>query len=188
MQNIMTLQQFSDITSIGIIILFIVLIIKSIMYFSYKRYKNLVDKISYQNLVLIMLLIISAGIIGANIHELVYGDLPCMLCWYQRVTIYPMFIIGAVELFKKTRIAHYFISTFAALTFAISSYHYYYHFRRYVLGDILSLPCSDNPLIPSCTESKVISFGFMTMPLMSVVLSLTMLAITYLMYKKVNNK
>ena len=192
-------QQFADITSGGIIALFILNIIFLILFFvnnfARGRIKPLgkivnkiidktVDKTSYEYFVYILVFVLGLGIVGANIYEIVYGDKPCILCWYQRVMIYPMFILLISELYFKTRVAHKFVAVLAFLTAAIGVYHYRFHYIRYVLGDLVSVPCSGNPLMPTCGEAGVVSFGFMTMPLMSVVMGVFVITVCYILNKK----
>ena len=95
-----------------------------------------------------------------------------------------MFIILVAELFLKTRTAHKFAAVLAILTLLVASYHYYFHYVRYVLGDLISSPCSASPLMPTCSEAGVVSFGFVTMPLMSVVISVFVVTVCYVLNKK----
>ena len=178
-------QQFANLTSAGIIALFILNIIFLILFFANKiKSEKLLNKTNYEYFIYTLIFVLGAGIVGANIQEVVYGDKPCILCWYQRVLIYPMFIIALSELYFKTRVAHKLIAVFAFLTAAIGAYHYRFHYIRYVLKDLVSVPCSGNPLTPTCGEAGVVSFGFMTMPLMSVVIGIFVLTMCYILSKK----
>lgn len=185
MDQILSFQQFSDLNSVGVAALLALDIIVLVLYFTNNKFKNLVSKISYQSWMTAIIAIVAFGVVGANMYEYVYNDPPCMFCWYQRVTIYGMLLIAIVEVFEKTRAAHHFISIFAALTTLVATYHYSFHFRKYVMGEsALTMPCSPNPLVASCESAKVVSFGFVTMPLMSVIVGLTVLLISYFAYKK----
>lgn len=184
MQDIISFQTFADTLSVLSGLLLLDTIVVAILYFTNSKFRNLISKISYRTWMWIITAIVGAGVVGANIYEFVYYDLPCELCWYQRIVIYPMLIIAIIELIKNTRVAHYFIGVFASLTTLIAGFHYYYHFRRYVMEDMLSLPCSNNPLVPACTEAGVVSFGFVTLPALAVVIGLTILLYTFLASKK----
>lgn len=182
----MTFQNFSDLMSIAVLGLLFINIIFLILYgFKQSFIVKAVNSLSYQNLILSVVFVTLGGVVGANIYEHVYGDLPCILCWYQRILTYPILIIAITEILSKTGKAYKFITIFAMFNLFISSFHYYYHFMRYVMGDVLSLPCSANSLLPKCTEAGVISFGFVTMPLMSVIVSIFVLTVVWLAGKKV---
>lgn len=177
----MTFQNFSDLLTVGVLVLLAINILFLILYFTNnKLVHRLISGASYNHYMIALAIVLFGGVVGANIYEQVYGDLPCVLCWYQRVLIYPMLIISVVEIFNKTRKAHVFITILGMLTLFISGFHYYYHFMRYVMEATLTLPCSANSLLPKCTEAGVVSFGFATMPMMSVIISIFVLTIVYL--------
>jgi disulfide bond formation protein DsbB len=174
----LTSQQFSDIVNAGALLMLVSSIIVLIIFLTNKKFKNYIDGQPYKLFMWKIFIISFIAVFSANIYEFVYNDAPCLLCWYSRILIYPILIISIVELFKKTRTAYIYIAAFAFLELLLSIYHYSFHFRRYVLGDIF-MPCSTNPLLPDCTQSKIISFGFATMPLMAICLSASVLLITY---------
>ena len=188
MQDYISFQTFSDVLNASTLALFAVNIIILIAYFTSNKFKNFISGFSYQFWVGLSALLLLGGIVGANIYDVVYGDAPCLFCWYQRIAIYPMFIIAVVEMIKKTRAAHVFMSVLATATVLLAGYHYSYHFRRYVLDQALSMPCSPNPLVAGCEQAKVVSFGFATMPMMSLIVGIAVLTMVYFMYKKTNSK
>lgn len=181
----LTFQQFSDLVNGAAIIFFIVNLAAVIMYFKVKPFRNYLSNVRYDLYIWKIFLLTLAAVVAANIYDFVYGDAPCVYCWYARTLIYPILFISAFELFKKTKIAHLFLGLLASLAAILTAYHYSFHFRRYVLGDIF-MPCSTNPLLPDCTSAKVVSFGFATMPMMGLILSLCVLFYCYLASKTKN--
>lgn len=187
MADIISFQQFSDLNTIAVLILLILNIALGIGYFASSKIKNFLLGVSYKKWIAFMTAILAVGIVGANMYEYAYNDPPCMFCWYQRVTIYGMFIVCLVELARNTRVAHMFINTFAVITALTATYHYSFHFRKYVLDEsALTMPCSNNPLVASCESAKVVSFGFATMPMMSIILAVTVVSITLVLFRKEN--
>lgn len=186
MSEYISFQQFSDLNTIGVLALLALNIVLAIGYFTSTKIKSFLLGISYKKWIAIITSILVVGIIGANIYQYSYGDEPCMFCWYQRVTIYGMFIVCLVELMKNTRVAHMFINAFAIITALTATYHYSFHFRKYVLDEsALTMPCSANPLVASCESAKVVSFGFATMPMMSIIVAVTVILISLILCKKV---
>ncbi|MDQ5957366.1 MAG: hypothetical protein QG614_341 [Patescibacteria group bacterium] len=174
-------QQFADLNSIGIFLLFL-FTIKIIVLFNLKKYKHYFKQISYDDYMWGIILILIISIVGANMYAYIWGDYPCELCWYQRVLIYPMLILAASELYFKTRVAHKFIAVLSVMTFLLASYHYYNHFMKYVLGKAVIMPCSQASGLPNCADA-IVSYGFVTMPLMSAVVAFFLITVMVIINK-----
>lgn len=197
----LTFQQFADINTLGICLLLLCVIIYILVFIFKNKISQIVKntiilrilntfcfEIQYIYLTRVLFLILLVGVVGANVYEFVFKDYPCMLCWYQRVLIYPMLILAITELFINTKVVYKFISVFAVLNFILASYHYYFHYMKYVADNVLSMPCSDNSILSDCGKAGVISFDFVTMPLLSAIMSLCVLGILWIMSQILKNK
>jgi disulfide bond formation protein DsbB len=106
-------------------------------------------------------LIALAGLLGSLYFSEVMHFPPCLLCWYQRICMYPLVAIFGVGLWKEDRSvwAYAFPLTVAGLV--ISGYHnlLYYGFVSEGL-----VPCQKDL---SCTTRQLELFGFLTIPLMA---------------------
>jgi disulfide bond formation protein DsbB len=106
-------------------------------------------------------LIALAGLLGSLYFSEVMHFPPCLLCWYQRICMYPLVAIFGVGLWKEDRgvWAYAFPLTIAGLL--ISGYHnlLYYGFVSEGL-----VPCQKDL---SCTTRQLELFGFLTIPLMA---------------------
>ena len=91
--------------------------------------------------------------------------LPCDLCWYQRIFLYPQVFMFAYAWYKKdTGILPYtFILSVVGLIIAI-----YHHMLQ--IGFDLYKPCSTALFAVSCAKPSFVEFGFVTFPFMAVVL------------------
>jgi disulfide bond formation protein DsbB len=89
------------------------------------------------------------------------GIIPCSLCWYQRVFLFPQAVLFAVALFKKeaARIADYSIvlSVFGALVAL------YQHYIQMVGESPLPCPASGG----DCVKRFLFEFGYITFPLVA---------------------
>jgi disulfide bond formation protein DsbB len=94
---------------------------------------------------------------------------PCVLCWYQRVAIYPQAFLMAVALFQKDIKVYLYALPLLFVGTAIALYHnwIYYNSNFFNPGGP-AITCSANGGA-SCTERYVEYFGFITIPLMSLV-------------------
>lgn len=86
---------------------------------------------------------------------------PCVLCWYQRICMYPLTIIAAVGLMARDRDVARYLGPLVFIGLAIAVYHnlLYYH----VIPDSIA-PCATGV---SCTDRQIEWLGFITIPLLS---------------------
>jgi disulfide bond formation protein DsbB len=113
--------------------------------------------------------ILFSGIIAitATLGSLFYSNIaewaPCVLCWWQRIFLYPQAIVLAVTSFVKDRNIRKFCLSFSIIGAMISAYNSYLQF-------------GGNPLVPcaaigastaSCTFRYFLEFGYITIPTMA---------------------
>lgn len=103
---------------------------------------------------------------------------PCVLCWYQRIAMYPIVILVAVGIIRKDKHVGYYILPLAIIGFIVSIFH------NLVYWSII--PETAAPCVAgiSCTTKFIELFGFMTIPFLSflsfvVVLFSTIIFIKY---------
>ncbi len=122
-----------------------------------------------------------ASMIGSLYFSEVFNFAPCVLCWYQRIIIYPLVLLIPVGIMlKDKRLASYILPlTVVGLIVSIFQNLLYYK----VIPEAI-MPCVDGV---SCTTKYIDYFGFLTIPLLSL---LSLIAITVLMviYKKQNHE
>ena len=102
---------------------------------------------------------------------------PCVLCWWQRVLIYPLAIIIPVGLFNNDKNVHKYILPFSILGTIIATYHY-----LLTMGIIPAnlAPCQAGV---SCITNYILWFGFINIPLMSFA-AFTMITLLMIIYSK----
>ena len=87
---------------------------------------------------------------------------PCVLCWYQRIAMYPLVvIIGAGILLRDGRRLKYYALPLALVGLAISIYHNLLYYG--ILPESIT-PCTQGV---SCTSRQIEWLGFITIPLMA---------------------
>ena len=98
--------------------------------------------------------------VGSLFFSEVMGLPPCVLCWYQRIAMYPLvLIIGTGIAARDGRMRAYALPLCLA-GLAVSAYHnlLYYGFIPETLT-----PCTEGA---SCTERQIEWLGFITIPLL----------------------
>lgn len=88
---------------------------------------------------------------------------PCVLCWYQRIAMYPLVIIFAVGLLRKDKTAVWYALPLSVTGLLIAIYHNLLYYG--ILPESIQ-PCT---LGVSCTTKFFEWFGFVTIPFLSLV-------------------
>ena len=98
---------------------------------------------------------------GSLFFSYVMGFAPCVLCWYQRIFLFPLVVILAAGLFPFDRGVVRYALPLTAIGWLIAAYHNLIYFG--IVPENLS-PCSQGV---SCAEEYVKLLGFLSIPLMS---------------------
>ena len=122
-------------------------------------------------------LLVSLSTLGSLFFSYIMGFAPCVLCWYQRIFLFPLVIMLAAALFPlDRRVVRY------ALPLAIAGWlTAFYHNLLYagIIPENIQ-PCSQGV---SCTEEYIDIFGFMSIPMLSL-LSFSTIIVLLILFKK----
>lgn len=119
--------------------------------------------------------------LGSLVFSEVFHFPPCVLCWYQRITMYPLVIIFGVAILKKDKLFTYYAWPLIAIGWLIGVYH---NLLYYNILPEAAAPCIQGV---SCTTKFIEWFGFLTIPLLSL-MGFTILGGLMLIYQRVNSK
>ena len=105
---------------------------------------------------------------------------PCVLCWYQRICLYPLVIILGVGILKRDfkNIAAY-VLPLSIIAMLIGIYHNLLYYN--VIPEAIA-PCTAGV---SCTTKFIEYLGFITIPLLSLIAS-TSITVLMLVHRKLN--
>ncbi len=103
---------------------------------------------------------------------------PCVMCWYQRICMYPLTFILGVALFSTDRsvVKYAMPLILSGLFFAI-----YHNLLYYGILPEAAQPCSQGV---SCTSDYINWFGFITIQLLSLVAFVLVFCFIYFFHKK----
>lgn len=119
--------------------------------------------------------------VGSLFFSEVMGLPPCVLCWYQRIAIYPLvLIIGTGIIMRDGRMRNYALPICLA-GLVVSVYHNLLYYG--VIPEGIT-PCAQG--VP-CTERQIEWLGFITIPLMGLAAFLG-LTLCLLLYKPAREK
>jgi disulfide bond formation protein DsbB len=184
----MSLEHYSTLLSLGSIGIFTAIFLISVFSFFSEKVNKKLEGFGYFNYIYVILIISGLSVAGSLIYQLVYNTPVCELCWWQRIFLYPTVIISLVAYInQKYKEAHTNILILSIFGLFYACYHYYYHFKGFVLGQKVELPCSYGGLLPACTDSPILIFGFITIPFMGVLVFTSIILVCFLVYKYKNN-
>ena len=103
---------------------------------------------------------------------------PCILCWYQRIAMYPLVAIFIVGLFPLSKEVFKYSAPFVALGWLIALWHNLLHLG--IIEEDLS-PCREGV---SCSTVYINWMGFITIPLLSFVAFSLLGAILFIFYRR----
>ncbi len=100
--------------------------------------------------------------LGALFIGEVLGQIPCVLCWYQRIAMFPLaWLLGVACLMNDHQIGRYALP-FALIGASIALWH------SLLYAGIVKeavVPCQKNG--PSCTDSAMLTVGGLPIPYLS---------------------
>lgn len=138
------------------------------------------DKASNSNWTLLFLcwLLVSISAMVSLFFSHVMAFAPCVLCWYQRIFLFPLVIIFAAGLFPFDKnVVRY------ALPLAIAGWlTALYHNLLYsgIIPEAIR-PCSQGV---SCTEKYIDLFGFLTIPMLSLLAFSTLIVLLIILKRR----
>ncbi len=103
-------------------------------------------------------LVALASTAGSLYYSEIQNFVPCELCWYQRIAMYPLVVIIAVGLLRKDSKAAWYALPLAIAGLAVSVHHY----RIQMFGGTDTCDIS-----ASCAFQWVDAFGFVSIPFMA---------------------
>ncbi len=116
--------------------------------------------------------------IVATVGSLIYSEVahfvPCRLCWFQRIAMYPLSVVLLVGAIRKDLAAKFYALPMALIGLAISIWHY----TIQVFPSLEGGAC--DPLNP-CSARYVEVFGFISIPFMAGA-GFTLIAVLLLFY------
>jgi disulfide bond formation protein DsbB len=92
----------------------------------------------------------------------VAGFIPCTLCWYQRIAMYPLVIILGIAAWRGDADVRRYVIPLAAIGAGIAAYHV-------ALQRLPGLPSGACALDAPCTLIYVERLGFVTIPVMALI-------------------
>lgn len=117
-------------------------------------------------------LIASTATFGSLYFSEILKYPPCVLCWYQRIFIYPLVIIFGTALWFEDKNYSRYAIPLTLIGLAVAGYHNLVYYG--MISESLT-PCREGI---SCSSRQLELFGFITIPLLSLASFFTVLVLT----------
>ena len=122
-------------------------------------------------------IIASVSTIGSIFFSFVMEFAPCVLCWYQRIFLFPLVIILAIGLFPFDKSVVKYAFPLAIAGWLTALYHNLVYAK--IIPESIQ-PCTQGV---SCTEEYINLFGFLSIPMLSL-LSFSIIIVFLVILKK----
>jgi disulfide bond formation protein DsbB len=117
-------------------------------------------------------LVAAVAMSGSLYFSEIAGLVPCVLCWYQRIAMYPLAVILLLAAIRGDWAIRPYATILAGIGAVISTYHA-------LLQRIPSLPSGGCSLEVPCSAIELERFGFITIPVMALVGFATILVLLW---------
>lgn len=133
------------------------------------------------NIIFFAWLVATIATLGSLFFSEVMEQPPCILCWYQRILMYPLVIIFLVGLFPLDKNIFKYSVPFVIIGWLTALYHNL--LQHEIISEAMT-PCSQG--IP-CSTKYMSIFGFLTIPMLSFIAFSIILTLLFLFFKRKNS-
>lgn len=132
------------------------------------------------NILFLCWLIACVSTLGSLFFSGILDFPPCVLCWYQRICLFPLVLIFLAGLFPLNNNVIKFALPLTLTGWAISLYHNLLYTG--IIPKSLQ-PCGKGI---SCTEENLNLFGFVTIPMLSLVAFSTLIVLLIILQRRLS--
>ena len=139
-----------------------------------------IDKTTNSNWTILFIcwLIASISTLGSLFFSEIMNFPPCVLCWYQRICLFPLVLILLIGLFSFDKSVVKFALPLALVGWFIALYHNLLYSG--IIPESIQ-PCSQGV---SCTEDYISLFGIITIPMMSLIAFSSILVLLFILKRR----
>ncbi len=132
------------------------------------------------NILFVCWILASISTLGSLFFSEIMEFPPCALCWYQRIFMFPLVLILLVGLFPFDKSIVKYALPLAILGWCFAFYHYLLY-SGFIPESVQ--PCSQGV---SCSETYIDLFGFLTIPMLSLISFSTIVALLFILKRRLS--
>ncbi|RIX48604.1 disulfide bond formation protein B [Paenibacillus nanensis] len=130
-----------------------------------------------RNVLYLAWLVAVVATLGSLYFSEIRGFIPCELCWYQRILMYPLSVILGIAAFYDEHAIRKYVLPLSILGMLVSSFHY---MEQKIPGFAAIKPCTKG--VP-CSGQYINWWGFVTIPFLALT-AFTIITVLLLVFKK----
>jgi disulfide bond formation protein DsbB len=138
------------------------------------------QKSSSWNILFLCWLVATVSAMGSLFFSHVMEFAPCVLCWYQRILLFPLVIILAVGLFPFDKSVVKYALPLAIAGWLTAAYHNLLYAG--IIPESIQ-PCTQGV---SCTEEYIDLFGFLSIPMLSLLSFSTVIVFLIILMRRIS--
>ena len=130
------------------------------------------------NILFLCWLLVSVSAMGSLFFSYIMEFAPCVLCWYQRIFLFPLVLILTIGLFPFDKKVVKYALPLAIAGWLTAAYH------NILYAGIIPKsiqPCSQGV---SCTEEYINLFGFLSIPMLSLLSFSMIITLLIILYRR----
>jgi len=141
-----------------------------------------IDKTTNSNWTILFIcwLIASISTLGSLFFSEIMNFSPCVLCWYQRICLFPLVLILLIGLFSFDKSVVKFALPLAITGWFIAFYHNLLYSG--IIPESIQ-PCSQGV---SCIEDYISLFGIFTIPMLSIIAFSTIVVLLFILKRRLS--
>lgn len=113
----------------------------------------------YNQYILSLAFLFAAGALAASmVLSSVYSLIPCELCWYQRILMFPIPLLIAVAMLRRDILVYWYVLPLSVAGMVVA---FYQSLLQWGIVGESSLTCNG---VVACGDAQVEFLGFLTIP------------------------
>lgn len=153
----------------------VALMIFTLFIFTRPAYERIMDRIG-AHASAIGFFIAALSTIGSLLYSEVVGYPACILCWTQRIFMYPQMFLFGLALWRRERMIAPYAFLLSLLGGAVALYQWVKDML--LLYGHTTIPCPAVTGLPSCDRIYVQEFGYVTIPMIALNAFILLLLVT----------
>ena len=125
-----------------------------------------------KNTLILAFLLSVLPVLGSLFYSEIMGFEPCVLCWWQRVFLFPLPLILGIAYWKRDNYVINYVIPLVVLSAFVSLYQSYVY-----LGGGSFLPCTAEG--GACSKVYVMALGYISIPVMALTISLYIIVLAW---------
>ena len=121
--------------------------------------------------------------LGSLYFSEIRNFVPCELCWYQRILMYPMAVLLCIAYIRKDWKMSFYAMILSGIGACISLYHYSIQkiasFGENAIGCSVGVPC---------TAEYINWFGFVTIPFLALIAFILIFIVSFIVWRQVKEE